>query len=264
MKHLKKLVIVAIVAAVPASATAQDKMPTAKEVMARYIKVTGGKEAYAKIKSYTVKSEMSLPAAGLKASINVVGTLKPVQMYQGIDLGQFGGKMERYLTKKACWETGLQGTRLITGLERAQNMKEAHFAAELTPEKFYKAMKVDGKEDVDGDECYKVVLTPKQGKLETAYYSVKSGLKVKTIQTAMSPQGEITVESTAGDYKKVGGILMSHKGTQKLPNGMVMQLKTQKVEFNKKVDSAKFKVPEDVMDQAREAAAEAKAKSDDK
>ena len=250
MNTVKKLMIVAVAAAVPAAASAQDKMPTAKEVMARYVKVTGGKEAYAKIKSYTMKSEMTMAAVGMKASINVFGTLKPAQMYQGIDLGQFGGMMERFITKKAVWETSaVQGTRVLTGVERAQNLKEASFAPELTPEKFYKAMKVAGKEKVEGEECYKVVLTPKTGKPETVYYSVKTGLKTKIVQTAKTPQGDMQVESLSSDYKKVGGIMVAMKAVQKLPNGMTMQVKTQKVEFNKEIDKSKFKVPADIMEQ---------------
>ena len=70
-------------------------------------------------------------------------------------------------------------------------------------------------ETVDGQECYKVVLTPAEGKPETMYFQKKSGLAVKTTTVAVSPMGEIPVEVLVANYKNFDGVLAPAKTTQK-------------------------------------------------
>lgn len=252
MKNARKYLVAAIVLAMPSIASAQAELPTAKEVLAKFVKATGGKEAFAKIKTYTVKAKFLVPARGLKGDVHMFGTLRPNQQYQTLDLGQFGGKMERAFTGKAAWEISGNGTRRVKGLEMIQAGREASLLAELTPEKFYKAMKVEGKEKVGEEECYKVVLTPNKGKPETAFYSVKSGLKVKVVQHVISPQGEMKIEALSEDYRKVGDVMMAFKTTQKLPGGMTFDLVTEKVEFNKQIDKSRFEVPDAITKEINE------------
>ncbi|MEL6108997.1 MAG: hypothetical protein AAFU85_23560 [Planctomycetota bacterium] len=230
-------------------ALAQDKAPsgalkTADEVLARFVQVTGGKDSYAKIKSYVSSGVMEMPASGLKAPVKTMGTMDPVQMYMSIDLGQFGGTTEQFVTEKACWSaSAIQGTRVMTGAEKAQLERAAAMFPELAPSKYFKETKLEGVEDVDGQKCYKVKLVPKLGNPEFAFYSVDTGLKIKTVATMQSPAGEIKIESLSSDYRQVGPIKMPFKASQKFPNGMSMSMTTEKVEFNKPVEKAKFVVP---------------------
>ena len=230
-------------------ALAQDKSPsgtltTAEQVMARFVKVTGGKGAYAKIKSYVSTGLMEMPASGLKAPVKTMGTMDPVQMYMSIDLGQFGGTTEQFVTQKACWSaSAIQGTRVMTGAEKAQMQRAAAMFPELAPSKYFKETKLEGIEDVEGAKCYKVKLVPKVGNPEFAFYSVESGFKVKTVATMQSPAGEMKIESLSSDYREVGPIKMPFKASQKFPNGMTMSMTTEKVEINKPVEAGKFEVP---------------------
>ncbi|MEO1525024.1 MAG: hypothetical protein AAFX06_06285 [Planctomycetota bacterium] len=230
---------------------AQDKAPgsagmlkTAEEVLARYVQVTGGKDGYAKIKSYISTGTMEMPASGLKAPVKTMGTMKPLTMYMSIDLGQFGGTTEQVVTEKATWSaSAIQGTRVLTGSEEAQMKRAAAMFPELTPEKFFKEMSLEGVEKVGDEDCYKVKLTPKEGKPEMVFYSVKSGLRLKNVMTMQSPQGEMQIESQSSDYRDVGPIKMPFKAVQKFPNGMSMSMVTESIEVNKPVDDAKFKMP---------------------
>ena len=68
---------------------------------------------------------------------------------------------------------------------------------------------------MNGEDCYKVLLTPATGKPETQFYSKKSGLLLKTTATAVSPMGEVAVEVEVSDYKNFDGILLPTRSKSK-------------------------------------------------
>ena len=224
---------------------AQEKTPTAKEILARFVKVTGGKEAYAKIKSYRMKGKIQMQAGAVP--VETQGTLSPsVEMYQLLDRGP-AGKVEMFCLKNAAWRVSPAGPQLLSGIERSQAMREAAIVPELNPVKYYKSIRLNGTEKINGEECYKVVMTPKGGgKPEINYYSAKTGLKTKVVTTIYLGDQQIVIEALPSDYRKLpGGILRPFKSRNKLPNGD-FNIVTEKVEFNKGVDKSKFIVPDDI------------------
>jgi hypothetical protein len=249
--------LAACVVLCPSDVDAQE--PSAKEILQRFVKLSGGKENYAKLKSYEMTAEISVPAISVKFPLTMSGTLNPTQQLQVLD--QAGTITRRYYTEKLAWEDGPTGKRLITGIEKGQATREASFLPELTPDRFYKSLKVVGTEKVNGDNCYKLELIPKVGKKETAFYSVASGFKRRVIQDVLTPNGEIRVQTTISDYRKIdGGLRISFKTEQKLtplaaPNqitNLVVNLK--KCEINKAIPELTFKVPSDVAAMATAAA----------
>ena len=91
-------------------------------------------------------------------------------------------------------------------------MMAAKFNAELHWRDVYKKAETTGVEQVDGKDCYKVVLTPGEGSPITRYYDKQSNLLVKMLMTAKNPMGEIPVESMVSDYRKEGEILLAAQG----------------------------------------------------
>ena len=53
----------------------------------------------------------------------------------------------------------------------------------------YAKVETAGMEPQDGEDCYKVVLTPEGEKPETMYFSKKSGLLIKTGRNGRQPDG---------------------------------------------------------------------------
>ena len=170
--------LLAALLAMAPCAVAQDALPSAKEVMAKYVQVTGGKDAYAKVKSYIVRGKMQVPNAPAgqnTGDIIIKGLMKPRRQFQSVRMGN--RRIERFCSDKTAWEIASGKTRQLKKVELAQAMRDASFVFELTPEKLFKSMKVEGKQKIGDEECYKLVVTPKAGKPETLYYGVESGLK---------------------------------------------------------------------------------------
>jgi hypothetical protein len=111
--------------------------------------------------------------------------------------------------------------------------------------KLYPKVENAGIESIDGEDCYKVVMTPAEGQPMIGYYQKKSGLQVKVTTVSTTQMGDIPVELIASDYKDFGGILEPAKVTQKTgPQEFTITLDS--VEVNPAIPPARFALPAEV------------------
>ena len=107
-----------------------------------------------------------------------------------------------------AWDkNAMTGPHVKTGEEKAQSLRDATFNVDL---ELAHALPQGGNGrsgNLDGEECYKVVLTPADGKPVTSYFQKKSGLVVKRTTVAVQQGSETPGGSQVSDYKDFGGIL---------------------------------------------------------
>ena len=140
----------------------------------------------------------------------------PDKEYSALELGPIG-KIESGFTDGVAWEkSSILGPRVKTGDEKDQAAREALFDAQVEWRKIFPKAETLGSESVNGEDCYKVLLTPPTGKPETRFYSKKSGLLLKSTTTAVSPMGEVAVEVEVSDYKNFDGILFPTQSKSKM------------------------------------------------
>ena len=72
-------------------------------------------------------------------------------------------------------------------MERAEAIREGNMNSTVNWRKLYPKVVNAGIETIDGEECYKVVMTPAEGKPITGYYQKKSGLQVKLTTVSTPP-----------------------------------------------------------------------------
>jgi hypothetical protein len=100
-----------------------------------------------------------------------------------------------------------------------------------------------GKEDVDGNECFKVKITHKGGKVETYFIDPKTYLLVKSISVMKANGQEAEVFTSYSNYQKLPeGISIPMSMSIPLGPGFNVDLTVAKVEVNKAIDEAIFKV----------------------
>lgn len=227
-----------------AQATAT-KLTTAEEVLKRYVEVTGGEEKYKEIEGVSQEASMSLPLAGIEGKMEIKYSGQD-QMLVEVDLGE-AGKESSGISDGTGWSDSINtGTRLITGKELEQLKSQADMRQYYQPEAVYQEMELVGETEVDGEACYELKMTRKSGSVENEFYSVETGLKVKTKMTAETAMGAIPVEMFYKEYKKYNGIQHPTVMIQKLPNGMEMEIKTVQFEVNPKFAKGTFDMPEKV------------------
>lgn len=196
-----------------ALATAQS-LPKAETILDRYIEVTGGKAAYEKHTRETLTGTITFPEQGLSGRLTRYA-MAPDKEYSVVELGPIG-KIESGFAEGVAWEkSAILGPRVKTGGEKDQAAREAHFNGQAEWRTIFPKAETTGSESVNGEDCYKVMLTPPSGKPETQYFSKKTGLLVKTAATAVSPMGEVAVEMEVSDYKAFDGILFPTHSRQK-------------------------------------------------
>ena len=225
--------------------TAKDEaLPKADAILDRYVEVTGGKAAYEKRKNSVATGTIELKAQGLKGSI-IRYSADPAEEYSIVDI-EGVGKIEEGIDNGVAWDKNpMLGPRLKSGAEKAQAVRAAIFNSPIHWREMNKKVEITGTETIDGELCYKVVLTPNEAPVETMYFQKKSGLAVKTTTTAVSPMGEAPVEMFATDYKSQGGVMEPTKITQNLA-GQEITFTIQDTKTNQPLPADRFAPPAEI------------------
>ena len=223
---------------------ADPELPSAETILDRYIEVTGGKAAYEAHKTEIITGKLEFAAAGVKGAI-LQYSAEPDKYYSSLDIDGIG-KVEMGVIGGVAWEkSALIGARIKQGEERAQALREARMNAPFHWHDLYSKAETTGVETVNGEECYKVVLTPEGGKPETMFFEKKSGLMRKTTLVAASPMGEISADVIAGEYKDFGGLLVPSKITQKAA-GQEFTTTIESIKVNDAIPADRFELPPEV------------------
>lgn len=222
---------------VPNKAAALPPGLTAEKVIDNYLTAIGGAKKIQELKS--VKMTMKATVQGMEVTmtnskkapgkslteVSVQGNVMQKSVIDGKDVAQMA------MGQKAP-------------VDQATKEKEL-FEAHLIPETMLAALNVKAVlksvENLDGKEAYVVEYIMPAGEKITNYFDKESGLKVQTVETAKTPQGEVSVPTKLQDYKEVNGIKFPHSIL--VNNGMMsFKFEMATIEVNPALDDAAFKV----------------------
>jgi len=234
----RRIAVVLMLAA--AGAFAAD-LPSGESLLDRYVEVTGGKQAYAARKSEIARGTMEYAAMGLRGK--VVRYIVETGGYRAtIELPGIGA-MDMGLKDGVAWQDSvLAGPRILSGAERAEAMKDATLDVEYRWKQLYSKAETVGEESVNGEDCYRVTMTPIGDDPETWFFSRTSGLLVKLAAVTKTQQGDLAMEIFYADYKNFGGVLKPAKETQKAA-GQEFTLTLESVEANVEIPASQFDLP---------------------
>ncbi len=223
---------------------ADEALPKAETVLDRWIEVSGGKAAFEKRHNEVMHGSMEFTGRGVKGTMTVYQAA-PDKNLAVIDIEGIG-KIESGSNGEVAWEnSALQGPRIKDGDEKAGALRDGTFNGALNWRKMYVKAETTASETVEGKECYKVVLTPKEGKPTIEFFDKKSGLLIKTMVTRNTPMGEITAEVLADDYRKEGDVIVPHKMINRFA-GQEFEIKVQSVEVNVEMPGDRFDLPPEI------------------
>lgn len=223
---------------------AGEPKPTAEAVLDRYIEVTGGKAAYEKVHSKLTKGHVEFVGKGMKGTATSYST-EPNNVYTVIELPGIG-KIEEGTNGEMAWSnSAMQGPRVKPGNEKDLSIRMARFNGDLHWRELVKKAELTGAEEIDGKECYRVVLTLPVGNPITRYYDKSTGLLVRSKIVVPSPMGDISSESDSSDYKEVNGIRTPHSIRQRAM-GQEMLITTESIQYNVNIPKERFEPPSEV------------------
>jgi zinc protease len=234
----------AVLLATAGALHAADELPKAETILDKFVEVTGGKAAYAKVHSEVTTGTMEMAAMGLKGSL-VAYTAEPDKhlveiTFEGI------GKIQEGSDGQTAWSlSAIQGPRLKEGDEKAEALEQGRFHSDARWRDIYQKVETIGLEPVDGKDCYKVSLTRKTGTPQTRWFDKQTNLLVKVAATVKSPMGEISSESVFSDYRKEGDLLVAHKAKLSAA-GQEIVMTIDKVQQNAEIPKDKFEMPAEI------------------
>ena len=137
--------------------------------------------------------------------------------------------------------SGMQGNKDIEGDDLEDlKLSSIMFADTKFDELGYK-FELVGIEPIEGNDAYKIAVTKPNGDTETEWYSVESGLQVKSVSTQEDEQsgGTISIIVEFSDYKEVNGIQFAHTIKQSFgPQALDMEVLS--IEMNTKLGDDVF------------------------
>ena len=151
---------------------------------------TGGRAAWDSRHNLVEHATLDFAKHGLKGTLTIYQAAP--DKYLGLTELPGIGQIATGSNGEVAWEnTALQGPRLKQGAEKADAFREGAFNGDLIWQKLYVKGETAASKPSEGHECYKIVLTPKEGKPVTEFFDKTSGLLMKTTTIVTSQLGEI-------------------------------------------------------------------------
>lgn len=230
----------------PAAHGQEKDLPTAEEVLDKYVEATGGKDAYQKLTNRVSKGRIAIPAQGIEGTIEVMQA-EPGRHLVKLAFEDAGTASEGSDGEVAWVIDNSTGPRLIEDEERTIKLRENRFNIETHWLELYEKAETVGVEDVDGKPCYKVVLTPAVGEPLALYYDKETGLLARLDRVEKTPQGKFNTETYTSDYREVDGVKMPFASILRVPSvGFEMTTRVEEVKHNVELPAETFALPDDI------------------
>jgi zinc protease len=175
---------------------------TAATVLNNYINAIGGKDKLMAVKSFEQQGKMSMGPMSFDMNVKMKDNAKyAVNVMMG---------------DMAVMERKFNGTKgFVAQMGQKQPMepgdiddvkREMDLLAELHYDQYKITPVLKGIDKLEGEDVYVVELMNADGTTSTDYFSVASGLKLKTSSTEGEGEESVTVETIYQNYKEVEGI----------------------------------------------------------
>ncbi len=212
-------------------------LPTADQLLDKYLTAVGGAEALMKIKS---REE--------KGTIDAMGMPSPIEVYsQAPDkrisiFHMQGGSSVTAFNGEVGWLSIPGGIHRMTAPERESARIDAEFYFPARVREMYKEFKVKPGIELDGQETYMVsAAAPGRPPLQM-YFDEKSGLLLRLVRYVVTPLGKNPVQIDYADYRETDGVKIPYRWTLARTNG-AFTIKLDQVKQNVPIDKKLFVPP---------------------
>lgn len=219
-------------------------LPEAAKILDRFVEVTGGADAHAKLRSSVMKGTLEFVGSSIKGPITIwhdrSGDMRTTIKADAI------GRIEDGVRGDLAWTSSdMSGPRVLEGDERAVALRKAAFDGAVRWRDFYTAETVEGVEIGDAF-CWKIRLTPKEGAPVLQTFDRDSGLLVRIETTQDTPMGMMPVTTTLSDWRELNGIRVPFTLTQELGDVQEVRVVAESLEHNVEIPAERFAPPESV------------------
>ncbi|MEQ1762208.1 MAG: hypothetical protein ABL984_03575 [Pyrinomonadaceae bacterium] len=217
------------------------KLPAAKEIVDKYVKAIGGRDALLKHKSRIETGTMELSPMGVKGTFETYSRSDD-RVLTKVSLDGVGEILEAFDGTSAWTSNPVQGSRVKEGKELEQVKSFSNFSRDANLEKAFSALTVRGVEKVGDRDTYAVVASTTGLPDEILYFDVENALMLRRDNIVIAPEGQQATSAFLEDYREVGGIKTPYKTRVKTPAFEITSITTE-IKFDVVIEDSKFVRP---------------------
>jgi zinc protease len=217
------------------------KLPTVQEILAKYVKAIGGREANEKIKTRFVSGSVELLPMGIKGTFETYSAGE-AKSFTKMNLAGIGDMLEGYDGKTGWVLNPIQGSRDKAGAELAQAKINYNFYREINLDKLFSKMELKGVEKVGEKDTYVIVATAEGIPTETWYFDTVSGLLLRSDTTLISPESNHPAKVFYDEMRTVDGVTVPVKIRTQMPQFEIVMISTD-VKHGVAIEETKFAKP---------------------
>ena len=206
-RFARSLGLAALALAASAGAAAAQDLPPAAQVVAKYLDAIGGQAAATRFNSRHVTAEMSMPAMGMTAPLEI-WTARPNRMLVKVEMA--GMTMSSGFDGTVAWASSpMSGPKILEGAELKTALDNASFDSNIDFAKVFPTMETVGERTVDGHACWNVRMVSANGTEVQNCFDKESGLLVGSIAKQRGQMGEATADIVLSEYKDFDGLKLA-------------------------------------------------------
>jgi zinc protease len=232
------LTLLSVAQALPVQA--EQALPTAREVIDRFVEVTGAKKALTEHSSMTTTGAFSMPAQGMSGKMTIQAKA-PNLFLLTITIEGFGEMQQGYDGEVGWSMDPMSGPQLAEAEVLAQMKDQSNFHAMLYRDEDVQSMELTGTQEFNGKQAYRVVVVSGNGTESTLYFDVESGLLIGNEAVQHTAMGSIPTSTVIAEYGDFDGVKMPIRTEQSMM-GLQQVLTIDAVSFED-IDEAVFALP---------------------
>jgi len=222
-----------------AAATAPGDMPTADQILDKYVAALGGASAIAKISSRVEKG--SIDAGGRETPIEVFA--KAPNMRMSVMHASSGDSITAFDGTAGWLDNTGRPPRDMVGAEVDAARLDADFHFATHAKEIFSQFRV-GRPDKIGERQVYTVIGVRQGQPPVRlYFDEASGLLLRMARYADTPIGGNPTQIDYADYREVDGVKVPFRWTLARTGGR-FTIQIEEVQQNVPIDDAKFAKPQ--------------------
>ncbi|MEO5860162.1 MAG: hypothetical protein ABIR33_14585 [Pyrinomonadaceae bacterium] len=217
------------------------KLPSSKDVVDKYVKAIGGRDALLKHKSRYQTGTIELSPMGIKGTVESFSRSDNRSLTK-VSLDGIGDILDGYDGTTAWTSNPVQGNRVKAGTELEQSKRQSSFAREVNMDKIYTSLTVKNVEKVGDRDAYVVVASTTGLPDDILYFDTESGLMLRSDGIVLAPEGQQATTTFYEDYREVDGIKSAHKIRAKTPAFEITTIVSE-IKYDVAIEDSKFVQP---------------------
>ncbi len=186
----------------PGGDTPRPALPTAEQILEKYVTALGGHAAIAKVQTLSMKGTTEQGGNPLPFEI----TMKSPEYLLTSMAGPQGTTMSRGLNPSGGWMRGPRGVRASTASDLATQRRLAQALWVMKLSEPFPKMTVVGRHKVGDRDTYVLLSTPNDNTRQLFYFDAETGLLLRELIITKTLLAPLPEQFDFGDYRDVDGV----------------------------------------------------------